>query len=207
MQSSNHRHGTVEKTDSSIAPAEAPYISFIRKALGYGPKGFIRSLDRYAPVKIAHNIAFNVYRFESFEHLWSREWLPEEPELELAVRWLRKDLSDRSRSRVEAVIGVWWHIHDIQPCEVTLYMSVEEAWVLTEAHREQYRRQKEENRPYKTPNFVRDYLQEHTTASAAEIKRQTGIDRKQLNQALGRLCKKGEVKLVSRGVYRLNGDR
>ena len=85
---------------------EKPYIDRIRRDLGYGPQGFIKALDRHAKIKIAHNVAYNVYHFEEdFGHLWSRELVVEEPELELAVRWLRKDLhASRSRNRAEAMI-------------------------------------------------------------------------------------------------------
>ena len=47
----------------------------------------------------------------------------------------------------------------------------------------------------------------HTTASAAELERENGIDRKTLNKALGRLCEAGRLERVGRGVYRLRGDK
>src|ERR1022692_2130053 len=81
------------------APAKR-YIETIRRNPRFGPQGFIKDLDTHAKVKIAHKIAF-----KNFEHLWSREWVVEEPALELTTRWLQKDLhASRSRSRAEAMI-------------------------------------------------------------------------------------------------------
>src|ERR1035441_3439355 len=102
------------------APAKR-YIDVIRRIPRYGPQGFIKDLDTHAKIKIAHKIAFNVYRFENFEHLWSREWVVEEPALELTTRWLQKDLhASRSRSRAEAMIRVWWYAHGLEENEFVL---------------------------------------------------------------------------------------
>ena len=186
---------------------EKPYIEPIRRLLTYGPQGFIKDLAKHAKVKIAHNIAFNVYRFETFEHLWSREWVVKEPELELATRWLQKDLhASRSRSRAEAMIRVWWLVHNIEEDEFALLKALDEAWELTQRFRDQHEIRKLEEQAYRTPDFIRDYFSKHETATAAEIARSSGIDRKTINQALKRLCESGELVKVSRGVYQRRGD-
>src|SRR5260370_32615811 len=146
--------------------SETPHIKLIRRTPRFGKRGFFRDLDEHATLKIAHNIAFRVYGFEGFEQLWHREHVVDEPETELAVRWFS---NDHSRERAEAMIAVWWHIHNIEPCEVTLYMAVEEAWELTATLRERYLSRKEEERAYGNTEFVLDYLLEHSTASAAGI--------------------------------------
>src|ERR1019366_36516 len=121
--------GNCEPWDHAISRPqmkEKPYIDLIRRSSRYGPQGFIKDLDTHAKVKIAHKIAFNVYRFENFEHLWSREWVVEEPELELAARGLQKGLhASRSRSRAEAMIRVWWLIHNIEDDEFALLKAVD----------------------------------------------------------------------------------
>ena len=182
---------------------EKPNIDVIRRSPRYGPQGFIKDLDTHAKVKIAHKVAFNVYRFENFEHLW----VVEEPELELATRWLQKDLhASRSRSRVEAMIRVWWLIHNIEDDEFALLKAVDEAWELTQPLRDQHEIRKLEEQAYRTPHFIRDYFSKHETATAAEIARSSKIDRKTINQALKRLCESGELVKVSRGVYQRRGD-
>lgn len=202
-------HATIlSRSQSHTKMTEKPHIRLMRKIQRYGPQGFSRDLDTHSKVKIAHNIAFQVYRFENFEHLWSREWVVEEPELNLAVRWLRKDLdSTKARSRAEAMLRVWWYFHDIEGCEFSLIRILDEAWQLTAPFREMYESRKADARVPKAPDYIEDYLSKHTTASAAEMERDTGIDRKTLNQALGRLCKSGKVVRVSRGVYQLRGDK
>lgn len=187
---------------------EKLHIDLIRRSRRYGPQGFIKDLDKHAQVKIAHNVAFNVYRFENFEHLWSRELVVEKPELELAVRWLRKDLhTTRSRSRVEAMIRVWWFVHNIEEDEFALLEAVDEAWRLTEPFRLQHEIRKQEKQASRTPDFIRNYFEKHETATAAEIAHSSIIDRKTINQGLKRLCESGELEKVSRGVYRLRGDK
>ena len=186
---------------------EKPYIDLIRRSPRYGPQGFIKTLDRHAKIKIAHKIAFNVYRFENFEHLWSRELIVEKPELELAVRWLRKDLhTSRSRSRAEAMIRVWWHVHGLEEDEFALVEAVDEAWKLTQPFRDQHEIRRLEEQAYRTPDFILDHFSKHETATAAEIAGSSGIDRKTINQALKRLCESGELVKVSRGVYQRRGD-
>ena len=124
---------------------EKPYIDVIRRSPRFGPQGFTKDLDQHAKIKIAHNIAFNVYRFENFGHLWTREWVVEEPELELAARWLQKDVhATRSRTRAEAVIRVWWYVHKIEENEFALLKALDEAWELTQRLRDQYEIRKEE---------------------------------------------------------------
>jgi hypothetical protein len=187
---------------------EKPYIEPIRRLLTYGPQGFIKDLAKHAKVKIAHNIAFNVYRFETFEHLWSREWVVKEPELELATRWLQKDLhASRSRSRAEAMIRVWWLVHNIEENEFTLLQVVDEAWTLTQQYRVQHEIRKLEAQAYRTPDFIQDYFEKNETATAAEIAHSSGIDRKTINQALRRICDSGNLVKVSRGVYQRRGDK
>jgi sulfur relay (sulfurtransferase) DsrC/TusE family protein len=187
---------------------EKPNIDVIRRSPRYGPQGFIKDLDKQAKVKIAHNIAFNIYRFENFEHLWSREWVVKEPELELASRWLQKDLhASRSRSRAEAMIRVWWLVHNIEEDEFALLKALDEAWELTQRFRDQHEIRKLEEQAYRTPHFIRDYFSKHETATAAEIARSSGIDRKTINQALRRMCESGNLVKVSRGVYQRRGDK
>jgi len=187
---------------------DKPYIDVIRKTPRYGPQGFIRDLDSHSETKIAHKIAFNVYGFENFGHLWTREWIVEEPELELATRWLRKDVhAVRSRIRAEAMIRVWWLLHDIEGDEFTLTKILDEAWELTKEFRVQAEIRKEEERAFRMPDFIRSYLSKNVTATAAEIARITTIDRKTINQALRRMCESGELVKVSRGVYQLRGDK
>jgi Fic family protein len=185
-----------------------PYIDVIRRTQRYGPQGFIKDLDQHAKVKIAHNIAFNVYRFENFEHLWSRELVVVEPELELALRWLRKDLhASRSRKRAEAMIRVWWFFHNVAVDEFALLKILDEAWESTKEFRVQHEIRKLEQKAYRTPDFVKDYFSTHETATAAEIARSSGIDRKTINQALKRLFESGELVKVRRGVYQRRGDK
>jgi Transcriptional regulator, AbiEi antitoxin len=187
---------------------EKPYIDVIRRTPRYGPQGFIKDLDRHAKTKIAHNIAFNVYRFENFEHLWSREWVEEEAELNLAIRWLRKDVHPtRSRTRAEAMIRVWWFLHNIDGDEFKLVKVLDEAWTLTKQYRDQHEIRREEERAFRMPDFIRTYLSKHETATATEVARITTIDRKTVNQALRRMCESGELVKVSRGVYQLRGDK
>jgi hypothetical protein len=187
---------------------EKPYIDVIRRTPRYGPQGFIKDLDRHAKTKIAHNIAFNVYRFENFEHLWSREWVVEEPELNLATRWLQKDVHVTwSRSRAEAMIRVWWFLHNIDGDEFVLLKALDEAWELTKDFRVQAEIRKEEKRAFRMPDFILSYLSKNETATAAEIAYTTTIDRKTINQALRRLCESGKLVKVSRGVYQLRGDK
>ncbi len=187
---------------------EKPYTDLIRRIPRYGPQGFIKDLDKHAKIKVAHNIAFNVYRSENFEHLWSREWAVEEPELELAVRWLRKDPhATRSRNRAEAVIRVWWYVHDLEENEFALLKALDEAWELTQPFRDQHEIRRLEEQAYRTPDFLRDYFSKHETATAAEIARSSGIDRKTINQALKRLCESGTLVKVRRGVYQRRGDK
>jgi hypothetical protein len=187
---------------------EKPYIETIRRNPRFGPQGFIKDLDTHAKVKIAHKIAFNVYRFENFEYLWSREWVVEEPALELATRWLQKDLhASRSRSRAEAMIRVWWYAHGLEENEFVLLKALDEARELTQRFRDQHEIRKLEEQAYRTPDFLLDYFSKHETATAAEIARTSGIDRKTINQALKRMTESGEVVKVSRGVYQRRGDK
>lgn len=188
------------------APAKR-YIETIRRNPRFGPQGFIKDLDTHAKIKIAHKIAFNVYRFENFEHLWSREWVVEEPALELTTRWLQKDLhASRSRSRAEAMIRVWWFVHNLEENEFALLKALDKAWELTQPFRDQHEIRKLEQKAYRTPDFIRDYFSKHETGTAAEIARTSGIDRKTINQALRRMCESGELVKVSRGVYQRRGD-
>jgi hypothetical protein len=185
-----------------------PYTDVIRRTLRYGPQGFIKDLDEHAKVKIAHNIAFNVYRFENFEHLWSREMVVEEPELELAARWLQKDVhATRSRSRAAAMIRVWWFVHNIEEDEFVLLKALDGAWELTKEFRVQHEIRKQEEKAYRTPDFIREYFEKDGAATAAEIARSSGIDRKTINQGLKRLCESGELVRVRRGVYQRRGDK
>lgn len=187
---------------------EKPYTDLIRRSPRYGPQGFIKDLDTHAKVKIAHKIAFNVYRFEGFGHLWSREWVVKEPELELASRWLRKDLhASRSRSRAAAMIRVWWYVHNLEEDEFALLKALDEAWELTQPFRDQHEISRLEGQAYGTPDFIRDHFEKNETATATDIARNSRIDRKTINQALRRLCKSGELVKVSRGVYQRRGDK
>lgn len=187
---------------------EKPYIDAIRRTPRYGPQGFIKDLDQYAKIKIAHNIAFNVYRFQNFEHLWSREWVVKEPELELATRWLQKDLhATRSQSRAGAMIRVWWYLHGVEEDEFALLKAIDEAWELTEPFRVQHEIRKEEEAAFRTPDYLRGYFEKNETGTAAGIAGSTGIDRKTINQALRRMCESGELVKVSRGVYQRRGDK
>jgi hypothetical protein len=187
---------------------EKPHIDVIRRTPGYGPQGFIKDLDRHAKTKIAHNIAFHVYGFENFEHLWSREWVVEEPELNLATRWLQKDVhSTRSRTRAGAMIRVWWFLHNIEGDEFTLLEALDKAWESTQHFRDFHESRREEEKAVMGPDFIRAYLEKHATGTAAEIARATGLERKAVNQALRRMCQSGEVIKVSRGVYQLRGDK
>jgi hypothetical protein len=187
---------------------EKPYIDLIRRSARYGPQGFIKDLDKLSKVKIAHKIAYNVYRFENFEHLWSREWVVEQPELELATRWLQKDVhATRSRIRAEAMVRVWWHVHQIEENEFALIRALDEAWELTQRFRDHHEIRNQEEAAYKAPDFLRDYFSKHETATAAEIARNSRIDRKTINQALKRLGASGELVKVSRGVYQRRGDK
>lgn len=186
---------------------EKPYIDLIRRGPRYGPQGFIKDLDKHAKIKIGHNVAFNVYRFANFEHLWSREWVVAEPELELATRWLQKDVHPRrSRIRAEAMIRVWWYVHKIQENEFGLLKALDEAWELTQRFRDQQEIRKLEEQAYRTPDFIRDYFEKHETATAAEIA-SSSIDRKTINQVLKRMYESGQLVKVSRGVYQRRGDK
>lgn len=187
---------------------ETPHTDLIRRSLRYGPQGFIKDLDKHAKVKIAHKIAFNVYRFENFGHLWSRELVVEEPELELAVRWLQKDPhASRSRNRAEAMIRVWWYVHSLEENEFVLLKALDEAWKLTEPLRVQHEIRKQEEAAYQAPDYIRGYFSEHETATAVEIERSSGIKRKTANQVLKRMFDAGELAKVSRGVYQRRGDK
>ena len=186
---------------------QKPYIDKIRRSGRYGPQGLIKDLDEHSKIKIAHNIAFNVYRTENFAELWSREWVAAEPELELATRWLQKDVhASRSRKRAEAMIRVWWYFHNIEEDEFVLLKALDEAWELTKEFRVQHEIRKQEEQAYQTPDFIRDYFEKHETATAAEIAGNSGIDRKTINQALKRLCESGTLVKVRRGVYQRRGD-
>jgi DNA-binding MarR family transcriptional regulator len=104
------------------------------------------------------------------------------------------------------MIRVWWLVHNIEDDEFALLKAVDQAWELTQPLRDQHEIRKLEEQAYRTPDFILDYFSKHETATAAEIARSSGIDRKTINQALRRMCQFGNLIKVSRGVYQRRGD-
>ena len=104
---------------------------------------------------------------------------------------------------------MWWHVHKIEENEFALLKALDEAWELTEPFRVQHEIRRLEKQAYRAPDFLRDYFSTHETATAAEIARNSKVDRKTINKALGRMCKSesGELVRVSRGVYQRRGDK
>ena len=163
---------------------------------------FIVEVDRLSPGRIHHNALFRTYQSRTqFRALWNRDITVEQPELEIAVRYLSND--DNEQSAANLIQAWWWAKHDIDGDGLTLYEAVGEAIDLTEEKRRMYYVNKEarrlEQRRPTTKERVLEYLGERP-GTAAQIADELHESRKAIGMCLLRLAKAGQV-IALDGVY------